>query len=193
MFLNKTKFKKMMKEAYNGGGLRVGRIYDGLVISNGTWISWTREGDVPNWLKAAVIELAGELPEEGDMFQISYSDGMQYQIKDNPIYDLPSRFRESHFSFTDTKVTREGIRFFQNKQDRGIIAVNEKFASLIDLKELQGENPPMGPDSAIGKGDSLIYKNEESAFCFGRLGPSNEQTVELMDLLEAIEFKKGER
>lgn len=51
----------------------------------------------------------------------------------------------------------------------------------------------MGPVSAIGKGDSLIYKNEESAFCFWRLEPSNEQTVELMDLLEAIEFKKGER
>lgn len=183
MFLNKTKFKKMMKEAYNGGGLRVGRIYDGLVISSGTWISWTREGDIPNWLKAAVIELAGELPEEGDMFQVSFSDGMQYQIKDNPIYDLPGRFRESHFAFTDTKVTQEGIRFFQNKQNGNIIAVNEKFASLIDLKELQGENPPMGPVSAIGKGDSLIYKNEESAFCFERLESSNEQTVELMDLL----------
>lgn len=193
MFLNKTKFKKMMKEAYNRGGLKVGRIYDGLVLSNVTWISWTREGDIPNWLKAAVIELAGELPEEGDLFQASYSDGIQYQIKENPVYDLPGRFRESHFTFTDTKVTREGIRFFQNKQDRKIIAVNDKFASLIDLKELQGENPPMGPVSAIEKGDFLIYKNEESAFGFGRLNTSNEQTVELMDLLEAIEFKKGER
>ena len=193
MFLNKTKFKKMMKEAYNGGGLRVGRIYDGLVLSSGTWISWTRDGDIPNWLKGAVMELTGELPKEGDLFQASYTDGIQYQIKENPIYDLPGRFRESHFAFTDTKVTREGIRFFQNKQNREIIAVNEKFASLIDLKELQGENPPMGPVSATSKGDSLIYKNEESAFCFGRLEPSNEQTVELMDLLGAIEFKKGER
>ena len=165
-----------MKEAYNGGGLRVGRIYDGLVLSSSTWISWTREGDIPNWLKGAVMELTGELPEEGDLFQASYTDGIQYQIK------------ESHFAFTDTKVTREGIRFFQNKQNREIIAVNEKFASLIDLKELQGENPSMGPVSAIGKGDFLIYKNEESAFCFGRLESSNEQTVELMDLLEAIEF-----
>lgn len=183
----------MIKEAYNGGGLRVGRIYDGLVISSGTWISWTREGDVPNWLKAAVMELTGELPEKGDLFQASCADGIQYQIKENPIFDLPGRFRESHFAFTDTKVTQEGICFFQNKQNGNIIAVNEKFASLIDLKELQGENPPMGPVSAIGKGDSLIYKNEESAFCFWRLEPSNEQTVELMDLLETIEFKKGER
>lgn len=193
MFLNKTKFKKMMKEAYNGGGLRVGRIYDGLVISSGTWISWTREGDVPNWLKAAVIELAGELPEEGDMFQVSYSDGMQYQIKDNPIYDLPSRFRESHFSFTDTRVTLEGIRFFQSSQSRRIIAVDGRFASLIDLKELQGENPPMGPVSATEKGDSLIYKNEESAFCFMRLSPSNSQTMEVMNILGSISFNEGVR
>lgn len=193
MFLNKTKFKKMMKEAYNGGGLRVGRIYDGLVISSGTWISWTREGDIPNWLKGAVMELTGELPEEGDLFQASYSDGIQYQIKENPIYDLPSRFRESHFAFTDTKVTREGIRFFQNKQDMGIIAVNEKFASLIDLKELQGENPPMGPVSDIGKGDFLIYKNEESAFCFGRLSVSNSQTMEVMNVLGSISFNEGVR
>lgn len=193
MFLNKTKFKKMMKEAYNGGGLKVGRIYDGLVISSGTWISWTREGDIPNWLKGAVMELTGELPEEGDLFQASYSDGIQYQIKENPIYDLPSRFRESHFAFTDTKVTREGIRFFQNKQDMGIIAVNEKFASLIDLKELQGENPPMGPVSDIGKGDFLIYKNEESAFCFGRLSVSNSQTMEVMNVLGSISFNEGVR
>lgn len=193
MFLNKTKFKKMIKEAYNGGGLRVGRIYDGLVISNGTWISWTREGDIPNWLKAAVMELTGELPEEGDLFQASYTDGIQYQIKENPIYDLPGRFRESHFVFTDTKVTREGIRFFQNNQDRGIIAVNEKFASLIDLKELQGENPPMGPVSATEKGDSLIYKNEESAFCFMRLSVSNSQTMEVMNVLGSISFNEGVR
>ena len=193
MFLNKTKFKKMMKEAYNGGGLKVGRIYDGLVLSSGTWISWTRDEDVPNWLKGAVMELTGELPEEGDLFQASYTDGIQYQIKENPIYDLPGRFRESHFVFTDTKVTREGIRFFQNNQDRGIIAVNEKFASLIDLKELQGENPPMGPVSATEKGDSLIYKNEESAFCFMRLSVSNSQTMEVMNVLGSISFNEGVR
>ena len=182
-----------MKEAYNRGGLKVGRIYDGLVLSSGTWISWTRDGDVPNWLKGAVMELTGELPEEGDLFQASCADGIQYQIKDNPIYDLPGRFRESHFTFTDTKVTREDIRFFQNKQDRGIIAVNERFASLIDLKELQGENPPMGPVSATEKGDSLIYKNEESAFCFMRLSPSNSQTMEVMNILGSISFNEGVR
>ena len=32
MFLNKTKFKKWIKDAYNRGGLTVGRIHDGLVI-----------------------------------------------------------------------------------------------------------------------------------------------------------------
>lgn len=77
MFLNKAKFKKMMKEAYNRGGLKVGRIYDGLVLSSDTWISWTRDGDVPNWLKGAVMELTGE---NGFIWKYERSDDLsRYQ------------------------------------------------------------------------------------------------------------------
>lgn len=63
MFLNKTLIKKMVKRAFQKEGLITGQIYEGLVISNGNWVSWTRSGAAPNWLKAAIMEHTGDTSE----------------------------------------------------------------------------------------------------------------------------------
>ncbi len=80
MFLNKTQFKKWVKDAFKGGGLTVGRVYGGLVICGGTWTIWTEEGYVPNWVKATVMEYAGELPKAGYVFKAKKDNPVQYEI-----------------------------------------------------------------------------------------------------------------
>lgn len=190
MFLNKTKFKKLLKEAYSGGGLKAGEVYGGLVLSGSAWASWTRSGDVPNWLKGAVMEIVGELPEEGEIFMASRNDGIQYEIKNNEMLDLPSVFRNSHCTLTDTKITEasKGLRFFQIDQSKKAIAAHEYFSAMIDLRELQGENAPMGPVSQDEKAYFLLYKNEQSAFGFYRISTSDDQTCNVMNALETLDF-----
>ena len=50
MFLNKTKLKQLIKSSFRWEGLTVGRVYEGLVVAGGRWITWTEDGYIPNWL-----------------------------------------------------------------------------------------------------------------------------------------------
>lgn len=192
MFLNKTMFKKMIKHAFNNGGLVVGRIYEGLVISSGYWVTWTHEGYIPNWVKAAVMEYTGELPKLGTIFKAVKNEPIQYEIAENRFYDLPERFRGSHNVFVDTGVTlaENGLRFFQQKDSREIICMPEPYVSVIDLRELEGDNPPMGPVSENIGGNILIWKNENSAYAACKIATSNNKALSVMRSLGEIDFMK---
>ena len=95
MFLNKTVFKKWIKEAYNSGILVVGRVFDGLVLAGSHWIVWADEEHVPNWVKAAVIEHVGHLPSEGTMIQ--YGKGEREDIFPTGLFRIRTISSCSHF------------------------------------------------------------------------------------------------
>ena len=158
------------------------------MLCSGTWILWVKEGAEPNWLKGALMELAGELPEEESMFQAAHNKAIQYEIKENDFYNLPEIFRNSHYAFKDTGISMEGRRFHQGKEDRRTVIVPDMYMDMIDLRELQGENPPIGPVSRSLNGDILIYKNENSAFAFCRISTSDKRTLEVMNILQEIDF-----
>ena len=89
MFFKMSVLKKMMKNAYKGGCLILGDspikeneeiVMDGLVISTGWWSLWINKDYVPKELKAAVIELCGELPCYEHWFKASESLGNQEMI-----------------------------------------------------------------------------------------------------------------
>ena len=68
MFLHMPTLKKLLKSAYNQSKLIIGRLEYGLLIECGIFMTWLEWYSVPNKVKAALIELAGELPEEGHFF-----------------------------------------------------------------------------------------------------------------------------
>lgn len=124
MFLNKTLIKKMVKRAFQKGGLITGQIYEGLVISDGNWVSWTRSGAVPNWLKAAIMEHTGMLPKEGQIFTAMKGDMLQYEIED-PRMDLSECFcsPKSHF-----RLRRLFMRRCLFRQDCFLVTIPEKLS-----------------------------------------------------------------
>lgn len=119
MFLNKTKFKKAMKETYNRPGLKAGRIYGGLVLCSGTWVLWVKEGAEPELAEGYTDGTGGgAAPEEESMFLAAHNEAIQYEIKENSIYNLPGEFCNSHYAFKDTGITMDGRRFLQGKENR---------------------------------------------------------------------------
>lgn len=194
MFLNKTLLKKMIKHSFQWEGLTVGRIYGGLVVAGGTWITWTKDGYVPNWLKAAVMEFTGELPQQECAFRAKKDEPLQYEIADNSLYDLPEVFLKSRFAFTVTPVVVTGkyveTRILQQDRTMGTIGVNEEFCKVIDLRELEGENAPAGPSSTGAEGHMLIYKNEHSAYAFFPKDGANDVTRKVMERIGSINFSK---
>ena len=78
MFLKTSIFRKLCKEAWRGGGLF-------LHCENGVYIIYGRYWQVEvgveeltNAEKAAIIELAGEMPQEGEHFKAFKSDKHSY-------------------------------------------------------------------------------------------------------------------
>ena len=163
MFLNKTKLKQLIKSSFRWEGLTVGRIYGGLVVAGGTWITWTEDGYIPNWLKAAVMEYTGELPKQGCAFKAKKDEPIQYEIADNDFYDLPEMKRKCIFAYTVTPVVIKDqhyqVRLLQQNTSGGILAVPETCCEIIDLSELGDENAPSGPASVSESGGILLYKN----------------------------------
>ena len=173
MFLNKTKLKQLIKSSFRWEGLTVGRIYGGLVVAGGTWITWTEDGYIPNWLKAAVMEYTGELPKQGCVFKAKKDEPIQYEIADNDFYDLPEMKRKCRFAYTVTPVV-----------------IKDQHSQIIDLSELGDENAPSGPASVSESGGILLYKNEHSAYAFTPLDGVRDDVREIMDAVFAIDFSK---
>lgn len=196
MFLNKTMFKKWIKNAFNHGGLAVGYIYDGLVISGSPWVVWIRDDDVPNWVKAAVMEYTGELPRHGRTFKAEKDNAIQYEISENPYFNLPERFMEAKIPFTVTPVVYStnwaAYRLVQCREGNELLGVSEGLYGIIDLKELEGDGVPMGPSSRNSQGDILIWKNESSALaiCSSKLGDDGNR---VLNALKHIDFRKEDK
>ena len=123
MFLNKTMFKKWIKNAFNHGGLTVGYLYDGLVIAGNPWVVWIREDDIPNWVKAAVMEYTGELPKYGCVFKAEKDSAIQYEISENEYFNLPERFMEAKTPFTVTPVIYAANWNHYRKNDSSALAI----------------------------------------------------------------------
>ena len=193
MFLNKTMFKKWIKTAFRSNGLIVGRIYDGLVLQGGSWATWTQEGYVPNWLKAAIMEHTGELPEIGQVFRAKKDEVSQYEISENPCLNLPERYREAKVPFVVIPVIYgskwRNYRLFQCQQTGEVIPVYSEYYNIIDVRELEGEEWPIGPSAKDQKGNVLIWRNEVSALAVCRAELS-EKSLPILTALKGLEYEE---
>ena len=152
MFLHMPTFKKLLKSAFRRDRLRVGNLDGGLLIHGGTFAVWLQNDMVPNKVKAAVMELTGELPEEGKLFKAT-KDGNQYEIPENPEWDIHRGLKEANKRYVVTPVVLndnryDTFRFLQQTVAGPIRVIKEDFISLIDLAEIDynhGEDTPAGP------------------------------------------------
>jgi len=195
MFLNKAMLKKLIKTSFKWEGLTVGRIYGGLVVAGGHWITWTEDGYIPNWLKAAVMEYTGELPKPEYAFKAKKNEPIQYEIADNSLYDLPSMYKKAIYAYKATPVVIErggydALRVLQQNSTMKMLAIHEDKYKMIDLKELGEENPPSGPASTTPNGGVLIFKNEHSAYAFTSLSDVYGTADTIMEHIEVIDFSK---
>ena len=193
MFLNKTMFKKWIKNSFHHSGLVVGRIYGGLVLSGHNWVTWTEEGSVPNWLKAAIMEHVGELPGQGQVFKAKNDEVQQYEISENPFLNLPERYKEAKMPFVVTPIIYntkwKNFRLIQCRASGELIPIPSAFYDIIDIKEIGSDGYPMGPSSRDDNGEVLIWKNETSALAVSRVEISV-QSLPVLDLLKGLDFEE---
>lgn len=205
MFFKATVLKRMLKAAYKGAGLTVGHSAEGadggepegLYLSSGWWVLWFRFDKVPKEAKAAIIEICGDLPGEGEVFKAVKDMGNQYEIEQREVFNLPATFKRCKTTFRVTKLLgQQGdnlIRFLQ--EDGGgnrVTAVSEIFIDLIDPEAINregGEYEPFGPVAESAGAPFMLWGNNTCYLMAGvRLAGQDKEEAEFWKHLEGTEI-----
>ena len=145
MFIKLRDFKRMIKEAYKGMGLYISRRENQLLFSNSIWILVIAKETMDKKELAAVIELTGELPEDGQAFK-STEAGNQYEIKDiywNLIDDMEtSEEKEEKITITSVVLQKHpygrALRVLQRK-DGHVEVMDDSLEKAISAEEMNKE------------------------------------------------------
>lgn len=168
MFIKSAGFKKLIKEAYNHNGLRIGNDGQGIYICGGYWAIWVRKGYIPKKELAAIIELTGEMPDEGAGFK-SGRAGNQYEMLENVFFEVMKNAEACERCANVTTLlinTQLGAkqRVIQDPDTNRIYLINEKFIEMLDntcISQKDGEIEAEGP--LLGPLDGIFWKNNMMA------------------------------
>lgn len=186
MFFKLSVLKHMLKDAYKSSGLTVGHMAEsdtgepeGYYAASGWWVVWFNRDNMPKEVKAALVELCGDLPESGEVFKAMKDMGNQYEIEQKDIYNLPRTFKKCECRFRVTRLLRQQafdlIRFLQDEKEIQFIkAVSETCISLIDpsaVDQDNGEDMPVGPVTIDPSADFVYWGNNTCYFMAGTRKP----------------------
>lgn len=137
MFIHLKDFKRLLKEAYTGVGLCVARRGDDVLFGGSDWVIATEKESMDKKQLAAVIELAGELPENGEAFKATKEEN-QYEIGGvhwDMIDRTEDREEEEKLTVTEVVLERypggEPMRVLQAADGR-VEVLNDRFVKAID-------------------------------------------------------------
>lgn len=153
MFIKVPVFKKLLKQAFAANRMKVKMDRSGLTVDCGHFAVWFEKEHIPNKIKSAIVELAGEIPEEGKAF-LAQKSGNQYEM-DSAVLDLRNLLRQTDKRYVQTPIVYSDnydiYRFLQmaGKPDN-IKLVADIFIQLLDPHELDhvaAEGTIQGPYS----------------------------------------------
>ena len=153
MFIKVPVFKKLLKQAFAGNRMKVKMDGNDLTVDCGHFAVWFEREHIPNKIKSAIVELAGEIPEEGKAF-LAQQSGNQYEM-DSAVLDLQNLLRQTDKRYVQTPIVYsdnyDTYRFLQmaGKPDN-IKLVADIFIQMLDPHELDhvaAEGTIQGPYS----------------------------------------------
>lgn len=165
MFINTSIFKKMLKQAYKTTGFVIGNDKGRIFIQGSSWIIRVNSADIPNKEKAAVVELAGELPAEGEVFRCKKDEANQYTVPWNEMWDSDKAFDESEIEFADTRIIlqyfSDNLHVMQEKISGKCVVMSDQHFNLVDISsvDLHNEDEPEGPVAMDVEGKTLYWRN----------------------------------
>ena len=195
MFLKLTIFKRLLKKAWSGSGLLVGCKEEYHYISSGWWCVKVLRGGLNKKEKAALIELIGEMPAEGEAFKAFKDGGNQYEVGSLETLEnlLAAEYK------TPVKMTRmiyqikdKFCRVFQEPKGQNCMFVSEAACELVDKKAINEleESPPEGPFTN-NAGNILYWENNIMSLIVCKISIDEETEVhEVKRLLENIELPR---
>lgn len=192
MFLDLNKTIKFIKQAYRKN-LRIGNIEGKTIITSGYWLIAIENDKVPNKIKAIIMELAGELPKPGILFEVTkeYSNPQICINKELYLSIMDNVKKANHKMYMTPLSLTNGTRLLQTQID-GMVdmhGVSEEYLSMIDKTcidhDIEGE--PTGP-CCIEGGVMGIYWYNSSGMVV--IYPIRLPDSEMINALCTVDFKE---
>lgn len=138
MFVRLRDFKRLIKEAYTGAGLYVARRGNQLLFGGSYWAIATTKESLDKKALAAVIELTGEMPEDGGAFKAT-KEANQYEINEVHwnLIDATEQYEDEEEELTVTRLVLnkhpygQAMRILQ-AEDGQVDVLGEGFIQAID-------------------------------------------------------------
>lgn len=145
MFVRLRDFKRLIKEAYTGAGLYVARRGNQLLFGGSYWAIATTKESLDKKALTAVIELTGEMPEDGEAFKAT-KEANQYEINEVHwnLIDATEQYEDEEEKLTVTRLVLnkypcgQTMRILQ-AEDKRVDVLGEGFIQAIDPASMNTE------------------------------------------------------
>lgn len=194
MFIKVPIFKKLLKQAFAADRMKVKMDESGLTVDCSHFAVWFEREHIPNKIKSAIVELAGEIPEEGKAF-LAQKNGNQYEM-DSAVLDMRNLLRQTDKRYVQTPIVYsdnyDTYRFLQmaGKTDN-IKLVADIFIQMLDPHELDhvaAEGTIQGPYS-METGMLFFWATDLCILAVGTIVPHVGIVKKTMMELSDIDFE----
>lgn len=193
MFVNASAFKKLIKESWSKEGLTMGATEEEIFLAGGAWVIRVHKTEMPNKIKAAIVELIGELPATGEVFTCYKKEATQYEVAENEYWNIRENFEDATVPLAVTKVKFQGIkelRVLQHEKTKTCTLINDFFMQLIDYSAREDcENIPEGPVTTDASRGLIYWRNEIMTVAVCRISVHEDTDVELSNFLKHMEMQ----
>lgn len=195
MFIKVPIFKKLLKQAFAADRMKVKMDESGLTVDCSHFAVWFEREHIPNKIKSAIVELAGEIPEEGKAF-LAQKNGNQYEM-DSAVLDMRNLLRQTDKRYVQTPIVYsddyDTYRFLQmaGKPDN-IKLVADIFIQMLDPHELDhvaAEGTIQGPYS-METGMLFFWATDLCILAVGAIVPHRGIVKKTMLELADIDFER---
>lgn len=170
MFLKTGELKKVMKSALRGGGLTVGNVNGEYLVYCDRWGVCVNGIYASNKFKAAIMELIGDLPENGECYRYLLSP--EKEIEQEVVCDIKVPYEEWKAARDFAQATPLSLAawpheymIFQKKSDLGFLAADRILTGrMISPAELDTSVESMPGNPSVLAGTILYYKNDTTIY-----------------------------
>ena len=165
MFIDTTKFKKVVKASYDTLGLQVAHFDDGIVqISGIGFILEIDEEDITNKCMAALVEYIGQLPKQGATVKFMNKTKLDTMDVDMPEgnYLLDKFTKGQQAQDTRLMIQRNSTCYsvFQTMDTFEPILVRRELQNVVDIGKVDREKDELPPVAPVKSENLIIWNND---------------------------------
>lgn len=195
MFIKDTVFKRLLKRAYTTGFI-IGNNDGEVFINAGSWAISVKEKEIPNKIKASIIELTGEIPAAGEVFSAMKGSANQYEISWERIINIAKNFSEATISLEEPPIilcfSEREYRVYQERDTQKCILIKREIDCIRNNLEIENDETLPSVPMMRENEKTVYWKNNVMALAIAT-AVLGEEKSEILEFLESKKlYKDGE-